>query len=147
MVFADQDQRLAVPHVRKVHVGVIVGQQAHGADRRCRRNGRAIGLVVEADVPAHDREIQFPAGQGHAVNGPDDLAHDLGALGISEIQVVGDGDRISADGGQIAPGLGHGLFAAFVGVVLDVARRAIGSDRQALAGAVDAHDPGVGAGG
>ena len=42
-------------------------------------------------------------------------------------------------------GLGDGLLAALVGVVLDVARRAVGGHGQRLAAPMDADDAGVGA--
>ena len=59
---------------------------------RCRRR-RRLGLVVEADVAAHDREVERAAGLGHAFDAADDLAHDLGPLRVAEVQVVGDGER------------------------------------------------------
>ncbi len=75
------------------------------------------------------------------------MAHDLRPFGIAEVEVVGDGDGIGAYGRQVAPGLGHGLLASLVGVVLDVAGGAVRGDRQGLARAVHPHDAGVGAGG
>ncbi len=39
-------------------VALHVGQQAHHADRRRREDALAFGLVVEADVPADDRDVR-----------------------------------------------------------------------------------------
>ena len=76
----------------------------------------------------------------------DELPHDLGPLRIAEVHVVGDGDRVGADGRQVAPGLDHGLLGAHLGIGGDVARGDVAGDREALLRAVDAHDAGVAAG-
>ncbi len=143
---ADQDQDIALGHAAEAGGHIVVGQQADRADGRRRRNGDAVGLVIEADVAAHDREVQLAAGLGHAVGGAHDLAHDLRALRVAEVQVVGDGDGTRTDGGQVAPRLGHGLLAAFIGVGLDIARGAVAGDGQTLFRAVDADHARVGAG-
>ena len=90
----------------------------------------AFGLVVEADIAGHDREVQRLAGGGHAADGGGELAHDLGLFRIAEIHVVGDRQRAGADGGEVAPGLGHRLRAAGLRVGGAVARRAVGGQRQ-----------------
>ena len=78
----------------------------------------------------------------------DDLAHDLRPLGIAEVEVVGDGDRVGADGGEVAPGLGHRLLAALERIGRP---RSAACSREvtasALLRAVHPHDAGVGAGG
>jgi hypothetical protein len=63
---------------------------------------------------------------GHA-----QLAHDLRAFGIAEIEVVGEA-RVGAGGGEVAPAFGDGLLAALVGVGLDIARRDIRGEGQRL---------------
>ena len=144
---SDQHPVVAVLHAGEVGAEGVVGDQADGADGGGRRNGCAVGLVVERDVAAHDREVQLAAGLGHALDGADDLAHDLGPLRIAEVEVVGDGDRIGADRGQVAPGFGDHLLAALVGIGQHIARGAVRRDGQRLLRAVDPHDAGVGAGG
>src|SRR5437763_799807 len=72
---------------------LMILDQADPADSRRRedRLARAVlrlGLVVEGDVAAHDREIERAAGLGHPVDTADELAHDLGPLGIAEIHAV-----------------------------------------------------------
>ncbi len=143
---ADQDQRIALGHAAEAGDDVVVGQQAHGADGRGRRNGDAVGLVIQRHIPGHDREDQFAAGLGHAVDGAHDLAHDLGPLRIAEVQIVGDGDGAAAHGGQVAPRLGHRLFAALIRVVLDIAGGAVRGDGQTLVRAMHPHHARVGAG-
>ena len=72
----------------------------------------ALGLVVEADIAGHDREVERLAGRRHAADGGGELPHDLGLFGVAEIHVVGDRQRPGADRGHVAPGLGHRLRAA-----------------------------------
>ena len=69
----------------------------------------------------------------------DELAHDLGPLGIAEIHAVGDGERIGADRGQIAPAFGHRLLGAFARVGGAIAGRHVAGDGEPLLGAVHAH--------
>ena len=95
------------------------------------QDAAALGLVVEADVAGHDREVQRLAGGGHAADGGGELAHDLGLLRVAEVHVVGDRQRAGADRGQVAPGFGHRLGAAGLRVGGAVARRAVGGQRQA----------------
>ena len=71
-----------------------VVEHADAADRRRRQDAAAVGLVVERDVAGDDREIERPAGLADAADAADELAHDLRPLGIAEIEVVGDGERL-----------------------------------------------------
>ena len=108
------------------------------------RIAAALGLIVEADVAGHDREIQRLAGGGHAADGGGELAHDLRLFRIAEIHVVGQRQRAGADRGQVAPGLGHRLRAAGLGVGGAVAGRAVGGQRQRAVVALQLHHRGVG---
>ncbi len=105
-----------------------------------------MGLVVERDVARNDGEIQRAAGLGHALDALGELGHDLRPLGIAEIHAVGQRQRLRARGGEIAPGLGHGLLAAFERIGGAIAGRDIAGERERLARAVDANHRGVGAG-
>ena len=113
---------------------------------------RAFGLVVERHVAADDGRLERAAGVAEAADGLDELPHDLGALGVAEVEAVGDGERLGADGGDVAVGLGDGEARAFVGIERAEARVAVGGEREPLGvgrigGAVeDADDGGVGAG-
>src|SRR5665213_4083965 len=80
LAVTDADHQLSIPvaHRREVRPRGVVDDQPHGADGRGGWNGDTIGLVVERDIAAHDREVERPARLAHAVDGPDDLAHDLG---------------------------------------------------------------------
>ena len=66
------------------------------------------------------------AGLRHAFDGFGELAHDLGPLGIAEIHAVGDGERVGADSGEIAPALGDRLLGAFA----RIRRRNSGASRR-----------------
>ncbi len=68
-----------------------------------------------------------------------------GRSGIAEIQIVGDGDRLGADGGEIAPAFRDRLLAAFEGIGLDIARGHIGRSGERLAAVADPDDGGIAA--
>ena len=116
-----------------------VGDEADAADGGGRRNGHAIGLVVERDIARDDGEGQRPARLGHALDAADEFAHDLRSLGIAEIQAVGDGERLGAGGGEIAPGFRDRLLAALERVGMAIARGHVAGRGKPLIGAVDAH--------
>ena len=120
--------------------------QPHRADGRRGQDRLAVGLVVEPDVARHDRHVERRAGRADALDRADELAHDLGLLGVAEVEVVGGGQRRGADGDEVAVGLGHRLLAALDRVGLDVARRHVRGEGQRLAGAVHPHDAGAEAG-
>ena len=102
---ADQQDRLVVGGKADArHLGPV-GQQADAADGGGGQDAAAIGLVVERDIARNDREIERPAGLADALDGMDQLAHDFGALGIAEIEIVGGGQRLGAGGGEVAPAL------------------------------------------
>ena len=68
-----------------------------------RQDAAAVGLVVERDVAGDDGKVERAAGLADAADAADELAHDLGPLGIAEVEVVGDRERAAADGGDVAP--------------------------------------------
>ena len=70
----------------------VLDQPDHAEDRR-RIDRLAVGLVVEADVAAGDRHVERAARVGDALDGLDELPHDLGPLGVAEVQAVGGADR------------------------------------------------------
>ena len=140
---AHQQQRLVRRLEGRVARPLEVGDQAEAADRRRRQDARALGLVVEGDVAGDDREIQRPAGVGHALDAAHELAHDVRPLGVAEVEAVGDGERPRAHGGEVAPRLGDRLRTARGRIGGAVAGRAIGGERQALARSVDPDHGGV----
>ncbi len=77
--------------------GMVTGarglHQADDADHRRGIDAFAQRLVVQADVAAGDRRLEEAAGFGHAFDRFHQLRHDLGPLGIAEVQVVGGGHR------------------------------------------------------
>ena len=117
------------------------------ADGRRRQNALAVGLVVERDIAGDDREIERPAGFADALDRLHQLAHDLRAFRIAEIEIVGRRQRLGAGRREVAPALGHGLLAAFERIGLAIARRHVRGEGERLGGmAVDAHHAGVAAG-
>ena len=75
-----------------IGIGGAVFSSADDADHRGGVDAFAEGLVVEADVAAGDRRIEEAAGFGHAFDGFHELRHDLGPLGVAEVEAVGGGD-------------------------------------------------------
>ena len=73
-------------------------------------------LVVEADVAAHHGDGEGTTGVGHAVDGVGQLAHHARVLGVPEVQAVHEGERSSADAGQVGGRLGHHHGGARPGV-------------------------------
>ena len=74
---------------------------ANDADGGRRVDGAGGGLVVEADVAAGDGDVEGAAALGEAVDGLLELIKILGVVGIAEVEVVGDGDGIGADGDEV----------------------------------------------
>ena len=58
--------------------------------------------------------------------------HDFWPLGIAKIEIVGNGERLSSNGGYVAPAFCNGLFTAFEWIGLAVARRNIRGEREAF---------------
>jgi hypothetical protein len=53
----------------------------------------AVGFVVKAHVARHDGEVERATRLADPPDRADELAHDLGLLGIAEVEVVGRGQR------------------------------------------------------
>src|SRR5207249_10778081 len=62
----------------------------------------------------------------------DQLSHDLGPLGIAEIEVVGDCHRPRSDRREVAPSLCHGLLAALERIRLAIARGHVSGEGERL---------------
>ena len=142
---ANENKHVSRPHRAEARAAVIVRDEAHRPHHRRRGNRLSIGLVVEADIAAHDREVESPAGHRHALDRADDLPHDQGLFRIAEIEVIGDRQGGRADGGEVAPGLRHGLLAPLESIRKHIAGGAVAGQGEGLATPVDADDGGVGA--
>ena len=134
------------PGRRRVH-GV---DEAEHAEHRRGVDVGAPALVVEADVAADDREREGAAGLGHAVDALGELPHDLGVLGVPEVQAVHDGGRRRPDTGQVGDALGeHERGAAprveRAGPRVRVRRERHAAVRRGQPGAGQAEQRGVGA--
>src|SRR5262249_56011245 len=62
-----------------------VVEHADAADRGCRQDRAAVGLVVERDVAGHDRKLERRAGLRDAADAADQLAHDLTPLRLAQL--------------------------------------------------------------
>src|SRR5262249_5077594 len=86
------------------------------SDHRRRIYSAAVGLVVEADIPSGDWCSKNIAGRAHAVDDFAELPHDLRPLRRSEVQTVGQRERLRSAYDQISTRLGHDKFRAFARV-------------------------------
>ena len=66
-----------------------VFDDADDAEHGGGQNRASVGLVVEADVAAGDRDVERAAGGANALHGLRELPHDLRLLGVAEVEVVG----------------------------------------------------------
>src|SRR5207245_7233438 len=118
-------------------------QQAHHADDG-RRSDRAGGtLIVEGHVAARDRCAQGATRVGDATARLPELPEDGGSLRAAEVEAVGDAERTGAGAGDVARRLGDGRLSSLVRVEEDVARVAVGRDRDPEARTARANHPGV----
>ena len=131
---ADRNARVTRP--RRILEQPDHAEHRRGVDRL------ALGLVVEADVAAGNRHVERAARLADAAHGLAELPHDLGPLGVAEVQVVGRADRLGAGAGDVARRLGHGEHRAPIRVEVAVSAVAVHRHRQALPRALDAHDAG-----
>src|ERR1019366_4954549 len=113
-------------------------QDGNGRDHAAALHGR---LVVEAHVPAHDRDVERLASRRDSVDGEREGRHDLGSLGVSEIEAVGDADRLGARRRQVAAALGDGARGPDEGVELTGPAVAVDSEGEELVARVAAGDP------
>ena len=72
----------------------------------------AVRLVVERDVPGHDRQPQRLAGRAHPLDRLGELPADLGLLRVAEVEAVGEAEGLSSGTGDVARSLEHGERAA-----------------------------------
>src|SRR2546429_3506079 len=108
----DDGDAIARRHEAAAGVLCAIVHQADHPDHRRRKHGLALGLVVERDVARHDRRLQGRAGLRDPEAGLLELPHDLGALGVAEVQTVGDRERFATDAGDVTRGLRHGVRRA-----------------------------------
>ena len=143
-------------HEIEVRVGdqsVADGGGPHRPARR-RRRWRAWAGWPRPSVSLYRLTLPLTTGKSSArqaspmpVMAVGELAHDAGFFGVAEIEVVGDGERGGAGGGEVAPGFGDGLGAAGAGIGGAVAGRAIGGERERAGEALEADDGGIGGAG
>ncbi len=120
--------------------------EADHADSGRGVDGSGGGFVVEAHIAAGDGCVERAAGFGEAFDGFAELEEIFGFVGISEIQVVRDGERGRAGAGDVARGFGDGDAAAFAGILFAIDRVAIGGCGQDFVGLADDEDGGIRAG-
>ena len=85
----------ASPEASMSHRRGQVGQQAQHADDRRRPDAPATRFVVEANVPAHDRDAEGLAGLGDALDDLGQLVVHGRVVGRAEVEAVSDGQRLA----------------------------------------------------
>src|ERR1019366_1849388 len=103
----------------------------------------AESFVVEADVAAGNRRIQFLAGFGDAVNHLRKLPHDIRLFGIAEVEAVGGADRSRSRAGHFARGFGDRVHGAETGIEIAPAAIAIERHGEPAFRALDADDASI----
>jgi hypothetical protein len=99
-----------------------------------------LGLVVEGDVPADDRDPQREAGIGQAEHGPVELPGDVRLLRVAEVEAVGQAERLGSHTGQVLRALEHGFYRAGVGIAGDAAPVAVDRNGDGPVGLGDHQD-------
>ena len=133
VVVARADQKHEVALVTESSVkalGVVVDLADHADDWRGIDAGSARGLVVEADIAAHDRDLQRAAGLGQAGDRLLHLPVHLWPVGIGEVQAVGHGQRLRPGRDDVARSFRNRQLSPEVRVELAVAGVARGGDSQ-----------------
>ena len=108
---------------------VVVDLADHPDHGRRVDGGAARGLVVQAHVTAHYREVQRPACLSQAADSLLELPVDLGPVRVGHVQAVGDGEGLRAGGDDVARRLRDRELRADVGVEMAVASVARGRHR------------------
>src|SRR5207248_3987730 len=117
----DQEDEVPVGAEPRHQSPVVVVDDADHPDHRGRVDGAALGVVVEADIAADDRQVERATGVGEPAGGLLQLPVDLRLVRVAEVQAVGDGDRPGAGGDDVASRFGDRDLGTQVGVELAVA--------------------------
>src|ERR1019366_6958015 len=70
-------------------------------------NAFAQSFVVEADIPASDRSIEFLTGLGDAVNHLRELPHDVRLFWVAKVKAIRSADRSRSGASHFARSFGH----------------------------------------
>ena len=124
-----------------------VFEKANYTQHRSWINALSQSLVVEADVAAGDRDFEFLAGLSDAVNRLRELPHDVGLLGIGEVQAIRRADGSRARAGDVASGFGNRVHRAELRIEIAPSPVAIEGHRESALRAFDSNyaaitDPG-----
>ena len=124
------DQRHGVAGLREAEPAraLRVGQLADHAHHGRRVDRAAAALVVERDVPAHDRHAERAARVGQPGHRAGQLPGDVRLLGVAEVEAVRQAEGLGPHAGEVGRALQHRLH-----------RPAVGVDGDAPAVAVDRH--------
>ena len=71
------------------------------------------------------------------------MRHDFGPLRVGKVEAIGDRQRRGSHGADVTIGFSNRLFAAFIGVGIDIARGAVGRHGERLFVAVHAYHSGI----
>ena len=91
-------------------------------------NGRAVSLIIETHVAAHNRHIESHTSVAHALNDLGKLPHDCRILRATEIQAIGQTERAGTNAGEIARRLRDRQYAPYIRIQITIS--AIAVDRE-----------------
>src|SRR5713101_3802428 len=112
--------------MREAGLADVVENPDHAQYRR-RINALTQSLVIEADVSASDRNLEFLAGFGDAINRLRKLPHDMRLFGIAEVQAIGRAHGSRSRAGYVACGFSDRVHGAQFGI--EVAPTAVAIER------------------
>ena len=139
----EQDERVAVADAGPGRHRREVVDQADDPDDRRGVDVTTARLVVEADVAADDGDAERATRFAHAVDHLGELPHDLGVLGVAEVQAVHQRLRHRADAREVARRLHHRETCARVRVERAEARLAVGREHERARRALEPQHRGV----
>src|SRR5690606_1363238 len=111
------------------HFLVQVFQYADHANGGGWINRAVFALVIETYISPGYRRAQFLASFGHAFDGLYKLIVNFGLIGISEIQAIGNSNRLSAAANNISCRFAHRHHGAFIWISEHITAVAIGGGR------------------
>src|SRR5580700_10240021 len=126
-----------------LHRFVDVFEKTHYSDHRSRINSFAQSFIIETDIAACNRRIQFFAGFSDAVNHLRKLPHDVRLLRIAEVEAVGGADWSPARASYFAGSFGNGMHGAQARIEIAPAAIAIKRHSQPALGALNADDTSI----
>ena len=135
-VGTDERDHVTLPGEPDARGALRLRQPPHDSDHRCRIDRPLRSLVVQRHVAANHRNAEGPAGVAQPAHRLDELPGDVGLLGVTEVEAVGEAQWLGPDAGEVARALEYGLDRARVGIARHPPPVAVDRHRQRAGSAV-----------